>query len=153
METNNTGLANITNEVDFDLSIDFTSRKTDICTVVVETPEEQAALFNGVNNPKGRVADHINEVLHIKDIFIELVELTNTHTLELEKAPRIVLFDDKGNTFACVSWGIYRSLKKLVAAFGPPTWETPLPLCVRQIKKGDKSVLTFEVMLGNKKDK
>lgn len=111
-----------------------------------ETAEEKKKLFNAQNKADERLADHINKTLAIKDVFVEIVDCVNEDTGEVSQAPRIVLIDDKGVSYACVSVGIFSALKKIFGIFGEPTtWEKPLKINVKQITKGKKQMLTFEV--------
>ena len=102
-----------------------------------ETADEKKALFNATAN-----AEH-----KLKDVYVEAIEVTNETTGEVSKCPRIILFDDKGKTYSCVSIGIYNTLRRLFATFGTPdTWDKPLTVVPKLISKGaDKNILTLEV--------
>lgn len=115
------------------------------CSIVAETREEQAKVFNAANAPKEKVADHINKKIMVSDIYAETLELVNKETGEVECAPRIVLIDDKGVGYECVSVGMFSSLKKLIKSFGEPTWNPPLPCVVEQQKVANGSMLTIRV--------
>lgn len=121
----------------------------DLGTFYSFVPEDNAGkikLFNAINNPDERLADHINMTIPVKDVLIEIVELVQESSGELEKCPRIILIDDKGKTYQAVSIGIMNGLKKLFKLFGPPTWETPVKLRVKQVTKGEKKMLTLEAV-------
>lgn len=115
------------------------------CSYKAETPEEKAKLFEIMNNPEKRLSDCINQTILVKDLFAELVDCTNEETGEVTKAPRIVLIDKNGIGYQCVSAGVFGALKKLMSVYGIPTWESPIPLKIKQIKNGKKSLLTFSV--------
>ncbi len=121
------------------------------CSMKAKTIEEKAALFRVMNNPEFRVADKINEVINVKDVYAEIVNVTNDTTGEVTPCPRIVLVDTEGHGYQAVSLGLYSALRKLMTIFGQPTWEDGLPLKVRQIKKGAKNLLTFDVVINPKK--
>ena len=116
---------------------------TAICTVKGDTPEEKALVFNAANNPQHKINDFINKKIMVKDFYAETLELVNEKTGEVEKAPRIVLIDDQGEAYECVSVGMFSSLKKLIAIFGSPTWETPLPVIIKQEKVKNGTMLTM----------
>ena len=143
------------NEAEYSLEADkalisgLNSRNISFCSMVANTLEEKANLYNAMNNPSDRLADHINEIINVKDIFVEVVELESETTGNKEKAPRIVLIDDAGLSHACVSFGIYNALRKLISIYGQPTWNTPIPLKVRQINKNNRSLLTLDVYIEN----
>lgn len=130
----------------FNIALDMTTAKTQFTSVVATTDEEKASLFNAMNNPDKRLADCINMTIKAKDLYIEVVNCTNEETGEVTACPRIVIIDDKGVSYQCVSVGIYSALKKLIQVYGAPTWETPLKLAVKQISKGNRKMLTLDVM-------
>lgn len=124
---------------------DLTSRQTTFCSLVANTPAEKAMLFKAMNNPEKRVGDCINMTINAKDLFCEVVNCINQQTGEVQVCPRIVIIDDKGVGYQAVSLGVYSAIKKIIQVFGTPSWETPLPLIVKQITKGDRKLLTFDV--------
>lgn len=115
------------------------------CSVKAETMEDKALVFNAANNPQHKVADYINKKIMVRDVYAETLELINRETGEIDKAPRIVLIDDKGEAYECVSVGMFSALKKLIATFGEPTWEQPIPVVVKQEKVANGSMLTLSV--------
>lgn len=127
------------------LIADLTSRQTTFCSLVANTPKEKALLFKAMNNPDKRVGDCINMEIKVKDLFCEVVNCTNQDTGEISTCPRIVLIDDKGVGYQAVSIGIYSAVKKLIQIFGQPTWDEPVTLIVKQITKGDRKILTFDI--------
>lgn len=116
-----------------------------MCSIKAETMEEKALVFNAANNPQHKVADFINKKIMVKDIYAETLELVNKETGEVDKAPRIVLIDEAGEAYECVSVGMFSALKKLIATFGEPTWEQPIPVVVKQEKVANGSMLTISV--------
>lgn len=137
---------------------ELTSRTSMFCSMNAETPEEKAKLFNAMNNPDKRIADEINTVIKAKDLFCEVVELMkrdesgnpitdDSGEVVTSKCPRVVIVDDKGVGHQCVSLGIFSAMKKIIAIYGPPTWETPIALKVTQITKGTRKLLTLNVAM------
>lgn len=110
-----------------------------------ETPEQKAALFAVMNNPEKRISDCINMTLYIKDLYIESVQCTNPDTGEVKTCPRIVAIDKDGVGYQAVSMGVYGAFRKLIQIYGAPTWEKPIPIKVRQITRGARSMLTFDI--------
>ncbi len=117
------------------------------CSVRAETMAEKALVFNAANNPQHKVNDYINKLIMLKDVYAETLELVNQETGEYEKAPRIVLIDENGEAYECVSVGMFSSLKKLIATFGEPTWNEPIPVIVKQEKVKNGSMLTLSVQM------
>lgn len=114
------------------------------CSINEDSLEAKKLVYNASNNPTHKIDDYINKEIALKDVFVEIIELVNENTGELEQAPRIVLIDDKGESYQCVSTGIFGSLKKLMAIFGEPTWEEPIHVVVKQVKVKRGTMLTLE---------
>ena len=124
----------------------LTSRKQIFCSVSGESAAEKAVMFKAMNNPDFRISEKINAVIEIKDIFAEMIEIVHKETGEIEVAPRVVMIDSAGRGYQAVSSGIFGALKKLIAVFGPPTWETPIKIKILQIERKGKRILTFDVV-------
>ena len=127
------------------LKEEFTEHRDAFCSMAANTPEEKANLFNATNNPAHRIADYINSTIYVKDVFCEIVNVTNRETGEVSQCPRVVLIDDKGEGYQAVSFGVFSALKKLMQVYGLPTWEPAIPIQVQQISKGTNKMLTFSV--------
>lgn len=126
--------------------LDLTTRQTQYCSVVAQTDEEKALLFNATNNTAYRLSDCINMVINVKDVFVEVVNCTNQETGEVTPCPRIVLINEKGEGYQCVSMGIFSALKKLFAIYGEPKdWSKPIKLEVKQVTKGERKMLTLNI--------
>lgn len=126
--------------------LDLTTRQTQYCSVVAQTDEEKALLFNATNNTAHRLSDCINMVINVKDVFVEVVNCTNQETGEVTPCPRIVLINEKGEGYQCVSLGIFSALKKLFAIYGEPKdWSKPIKLEVKQVTKGERKMLTLNI--------
>lgn len=132
----------------FNVAIDMTTAKTQFCSMMAQTEDERASLFNAMNNPDKRLADCINMTINAKDIYVEVVDCTNEETGEVRACPRIVIIDDKGVSYQAVSLGIYSALKKVIQVYGAPTWATPIKLKVVQVSKGTRKMLTLNVQAG-----
>lgn len=124
---------------------ELSTRSTSFCSLSAETPEEKAKLFRVMNNPEKRLGDCINMTIYVKDLFCEVVKCKNQETGETTTCPRIVVVDKDGVGYQAVSLGVFSAFKKLIAIFGPPTWESPLPIKVMQTTKGARKLLTFDV--------
>jgi len=130
----------------FNLVVDMTTAQTSFCSMKAETDEQKAKLYNAMNNPEKRLADCINMQIKAKDLYIEVVNCTNEETGEVTACPRIVIIDDKGVSYQAVSVGIYSALKKAIMVYGAPTWVKPVTMEVKQITKGNKKMLTLNVV-------
>lgn len=129
----------------FNLTADLSTAQMSFCSMKAETQEEKTKLYNAMNNPDKRLGDCINKTINAKDLYVEIVSCTNEETGEVTPCPRIVIIDDKGVSYQCVSIGIYSAIKKIIQVFGAPTWTTPIKLEVIQITKGNRKMLTLNV--------
>ena len=112
------------------------------CSIKGDTREALVAMYNAINSPDHKLSDFVGKKLNIKDISIERVESMNDETGDMVANARVVLIDDNGESYTCVSSGIYSAIKKLVAVFGEPTWEPALPVEIQNLstKKGRKTM-------------
>ena len=116
------------------------------CSFTADKPEDKKKLYKVMTSPDHKLADFINKTISVTDIFSENCQLTDGKTGEVKTMPRIVLIDKDGVSYQCVSYGIYNSIKKLIQIYGLPTWEEPIDLLVKQIKAGDKNILSLEIV-------
>lgn len=115
------------------------------CSIKAVDGKAKAALFNAMNNPDKRLSDMINKQIAIRDLYMEMVQCAGDGG-EILNLPRIVLIDDKGISYQCVSTGIFGCMKKLVAMYGEPTWKEPIKVSVLQKKtRRGYNVLTLAV--------
>ena len=71
----------------------------------------------------------------------------NRESGEESVCPRIVLIDKDGVGYQAVSMGIYSAIKKLMTIKGnPATWKKPVKLKVTQVTKGDRKLLTLNMV-------
>ena len=129
------------------MSEDMTSTANFYCSLVPKTDLEKITLFTAMNAPTGRVSDLINTIIEVSHVYAEMVNCTNEETGEIVVCPRVVIITPNGESFQCVSVGIYSAIKKLIQIFGEPTvWKTPKKMKVKQITKDKKSMLTLELV-------
>jgi hypothetical protein len=129
-----------------DLALNLTGeRKSSYTSLGNETNEEKQVLYKAMSNPDKRLADCINTVIYAKDLFMEMVDMTNSETGEITSCPRIVIVDKDNVSYQSVSFGIYNALKRVISVFGAPTWDEPIPLKVIQVTRGEKKMLSLDV--------
>lgn len=122
-------------------------RKTQFCSMIPKNEDEEIVLFNAMNNPEKRIGDCINMTINVKHVFCEVVTCVNRETGETNMCPRIVLIDTDGVGYQAVSLGVFSALKKIITIKGnPTTWKKPVKLQVVQITKGDRKLLTFNMV-------
>lgn len=114
---------------------------------VAETANDKAKLYNALNSPEVRIADHIGKEINVKDVIIEPVEIVDDKTGEVRTTPRVTLIDDAGHTYTATSYGIFNSLKRIFGLYGSPTWEDGIPVRVRQITNGANRIFTLDIVV------
>lgn len=143
---NETGLMTVQEDERFIMDL-TAKRKVQFCSMVPKNEDEEIILFNAMNNPEKRIGDCINLTIEVKHVFCEVVTCINRETGESNNCPRIVLIDKDGVGYQAVSMGIYSALKKIISIKGnPANWKKPVKLQVTQITKGDRKLLTFNLV-------
>lgn len=116
-------------------------------SLLAESEDTALLLYKAMNNPDERLSDHINEIVTIRHIFIQPIELPNQETGEVQISPRIVLISDDGTTYATISKGIYNSLKNLCTIIGTPeTWKAPVKVKVIQRTIKERKMLSLDAV-------
>ena len=147
-EENTTAVAQVTMDGDEKFIMDLTSeRKVQFCSMTPKNEDEEIILYNAMNAPEKRIADCINMTIEVKHIYCEVVTCVNRESGEESVCPRIVLIDKDGVGYQAVSMGIYSAIKKLMTIKGnPATWKKPVKLKVTQVTKGDRKLLTLNMV-------
>lgn len=147
-EENTTAVAQVTMDEDEKFIMDLTSeRKVQFCSMTPKNEDEEIILYNAMNAPEKRVGDCINMTIEVKHIYCEAVTCVNRESGEESVCPRIVLIDKDGVGYQAVSMGIYSAVKKLMKIKGnPANWKKPVKLKVTQVTKGDRKLLTLNMV-------
>lgn len=116
------------------------------CSMRAETVEQKKLLYNATASPNYRLKDFINQIVKIKDLYMEMVQVADEDGT-VSDVPRCILIDVDNMTYAATSYGIYNAICRLVKVFGQPTWENGVAVKVKQVTLGkDKNILTFEAV-------
>lgn len=117
------------------------------CSLIPQNEDEELLLFNAMNNPSKRISDCINMDIVVKHVYCEMVTCVNKETGETSTCPRTVLISPNGESYQCVSFGIFNSMKKVFAVYGTPDcWKKPIKVRIEQVKRGTNSILTFKLV-------
>ena len=108
--------------------------------------KEDAKIFAALNNPEFRIANFINKRIKVQNVLVEIREILNEDTGEIDTAPRVVLISDDGHAYQAVSKGIFNAVKNAYEVFGQAPWEPALEIEIKQIPVGRGSMLTFDVV-------
>jgi hypothetical protein len=147
-EENTTAVAQVTMDGDEKFIMDLTSeRKVQFCSMTPKNEDEEIILYNAMNAPEKRIGDCINMTIEVNHIYCEVVTCVNRESGEESVCPRIVLIDKDGVGYQAVSMGIYSAVKKLMTIKGnPANWKKPVKLKVTQVTKGDRKLLTLNMV-------
>lgn len=117
-------------------------------------PNDRAAsvrVFNAMNNPTDRVANHINEVIEVQDYLIEVTEIEDTDVYgnglgSFSAVPRVVLVAPDGKSYQATSYGIANAVRNVVMVCGDAPWVPPVQLKVKQVPTKRGSMLTVDMV-------
>ena len=110
------------------------------------TRNEDAKIFAALNNPEYRISNFINKRIKVQNILVEIREILDEDSGEIETAPRVVLIAEDGKAYQAVSKGIFNAVKNACEVFGSAPWEPELEIEITQIPVGKGSMLTFDVI-------
>lgn len=121
---------------------------TSLCSIKVEPGNKQQAktVYNAMNNPTGRIKDLINKTISVENVFIEVNDILNEDTGEIDRVPRCVLITPDGESYTATSKGILNSIKNAYMALGAAPWEGGIEFEVKQVAVGRGSMLTLEMV-------
>lgn len=117
-------------------------------------PDDRAAsvrVFNAMNNPADRVANHINETIEVQDYLIEMTEIEDTDAYgnglgSHSVVPRVVLVAPDGTSYQAVSYGIANAVRNVVVVCGDAPWQPPVQLKIKQVPTKRGSMLTVDMV-------
>lgn len=117
-------------------------------------PNDRAAsvrVFNAMNNPTDRVANHINETIEVQDYLIEMAEIEDTDAYgnglgSHSVVPRVVLVTPDGTSYQAVSYGIANAVRNTVVVCGDAPWQPPVQFKIKQVPTKRGSMLTVDMV-------
>lgn len=117
-------------------------------------PDDRSAsvrVFNAMNNPTDRVANHINEIIEVQDYLIEMSEIEDTDAYgnglgSYSIVPRVVLVTPDGTSYQAVSYGIANAVRNVVVVCGDAPWQPPVQLKIKQVPTKRGSMLTVDMV-------
>lgn len=117
------------------LVADLTSATVSYCSMAADTITDKIRAYNAMTNASESLADHINEEIVLRHVFVEAINCLNEQTGEVNVCPRIVLISPDGTSYQAVSQGVYGSLKTIFKIFGTPdTWLFGIRCKVKRVK-------------------
>lgn len=121
---------------------------TSLCSIQPEpgNVEQAKTVYNAMNNPAHKVGDFINKKIRVENVLIEVNDILNNDTGEIDRVPRTVLIDPEGTSYTATSKGIFTSIKNAYQAFGPAPWAGGIEFEVKQRTVGRGQMLTLEMV-------
>lgn len=121
---------------------------TMLCTIDASnaTPADRKTVFNAMNNPTHKVSDFINKVITVENVLIEVNDLLDDETGEINRVPRTVLISPDGTSYTATSKGIFNSIKNAFNAFGAAPWKGGIDFEVKQVQVGRGQMLSLEMV-------
>lgn len=120
---------------------------TSMCTIIPDPDnmEQAKVIYNAMNNPTHQLADFINKPILVENFLVEITEMENEETGELQSTPKVVLIAPDGTSYFAMSKGIFNSMRNACTAFGMAPWSGGIKFIVKQIKVGRGSMLTLDI--------
>lgn len=110
------------------------------CTLDMNNADRKtkAQIANALNNPDHTVKSMVNKTIKVKNFLIEVAELFDEKTGEIERVPRIIFFDENNETYLAHSKGMFNALRSACRTFGNAPWDDPLnfEICEKPTKNG-----------------
>lgn len=118
---------------------------TALCSIVAEpgNREQAKAVYNAMNNPTHRLRDFVNKKIVIENVLIEVNDILNEDSGEVDRVPRTVLIAPDGTSYQATSKGVFTSIKNAYQAFGPAPWAGGIEFEVKQVSVGRGQMLTL----------
>lgn len=121
---------------------------TMLCSIQPEpgNKEQSRIVFNAMNNPTHNLRDFVNKKIVIENVLIEVSDIMDDDTGEIDRVPRTVLISPDGTSYRATSKGVFNSVKNAYVAFGPAPWKGGIEFEVKQISVGRGQMLTLEMV-------
>lgn len=118
-----------------------------ICSIKPEpgNMEQAKVVYNAMNNPTHKLGDFINKKVVVENFLVEVNDIMNEETGELDRVPKVVLISPNGTSYLATSKGIFNSIRNAYQAFGPAPWAGGIEFTVKQVKVGRGNMLTLDI--------
>lgn len=122
----------------------FNTENTELGTVQhfidTSTFDGKVRLYSALQNA-AKLADHLNEPLHMVNAVAQSVQVTDEQTGEMTNSARVIIVTDDDKAYAATSPTLLAGLNTMFGIFGTPnTWEKPIAVKVveRRSRRGYK---------------
>ena len=120
---------------------------TSLCSIKPEpgNKEQAKVIFNAMNNPTHNLRDFVNKKILVENVLIEIADILNVDTGEIDRVPRTVLIAPDGTSYQATSKGVFTSIKNAYVALGDAPWKGGIEFEVKQKAVGRGQMLTLEM--------
>ena len=120
---------------------------TSMCTIAPDpsNKEQTKVIYNAMNNPTHKLSDFVNKKILVENFLVEITEMANEETGELQNAPKCVLIAPDGVSYLATSKGIFNSLRNACTAFGMAPWPGGIEFVPKYVKVGRGNMLTLDI--------
>ena len=121
---------------------------TSLCSIKPEpgNKEQAKVVFNAMNNPTHNLRDFVNKKILVENVLIEIADILNVDTGEIDRVPRTVLIAPDGTSYQATSKGVFTSIKNAYVALGDAPWKDGVEFEVKQKTVGRGQMLTLEMV-------
>lgn len=118
------------------------------CSVQAKTLAEKKKLFNALEQCDALLNDCVDQVIAIKDVYIEAYDKEDDITGEVRTGHRTIIFGTDGKSYVTGSNYFCNKLTKILTVFGTPdTWSEPLKVkIIKTPVKGGNPALTLTIV-------
>jgi len=79
------------------------------------------------------IRDHLGTVIPLTHVVVQVVQMENEQTKQIEDTPRVVLIDSDGNSYHAISGVILNDIQNIMGIVGAPaTWPEPIDVVVSE---------------------
>lgn len=112
----------------------FNTENTELGTVQhfidTSTFDGKVKLYSALQNAE-KLADHLNEPLHMVNAVAQSVQVTDEQTGEMTSSARVIIVTDDDKAYAATSPTLLAGLNTMFGIFGTPnTWKQPIAVKV-----------------------
>lgn len=123
----------------------LTGQQTSVTSSLnLATPEGRKHLIECMQDCDAKLTEQVNLTIAIKDFVAHTVNITNEENGEVVQAVRLVIIDDKGIKYQCVSQTLLKSLGHMLFLFGDPPWQNPIKVKVKSKMNKQRNIYWFE---------
>ena len=94
-----------------------------------------------VQNPTKDLKDIINVPFKLQNVYVEVITLEDGSI-----APRILLITYKGESYQCVSFGMFNNIKKLFSLMGEPPYTEPINVVAKMVSTKKGQTYTLDIV-------